>query len=556
MPAPSAEQDLQEIVAKAYAAIAKPDQMVELIAELAKAEERIDDFSEKADAHLANAANILETLYPTIGDDYGKISTQRRTKIDCDLALDGKFAVISYNPDIFETGDLQKGGIAVDWLLDPSTTNRTLKQMREMPLDSAGVFLQLFVTPTSDTGRWFSVIRTVTSQGETFVFDAVRLRWHENAGQTFQTALKLTDTEIELTKHLVTGGKVRSFAELRGRSIGTARNQLKALQRKLAISSKEDLLLLYAGFVHSVEMPKDHTAAHFHQCANIFDDPVSGEIAWEEHGDPGGVPVVYFHPLEGALMTHRISECARQHGLRIIAPWRPYYGDTLGNGWSIESAIKFAPRVSRLLDHLGIDKAVGLTTQAGTQFLMAMAQNEGHRLKEAVCVAGYMPFVAREDFATIPKAHEYQMRLARMVPAFARIYQKAMLASIRDGEFYRFVENFYRDCPRELAVLRDPEVLSTIRRSAAYIFLNGYDGTIDTMLSWAADWSSLCKGITIPVRLIAGDEDRAMPHEFLRRAARTYGFDDPVFVPATGGFLINEQPDYVMQYLKERFDAS
>lgn len=551
----SSDEDLQQIVAKAYAAIAKPDGMVELIAELAKAEDQIDDFSGRADAHLTNAADILDTIYPITGSDYSKITTQRGTEIECDLALDHNFAVISCNSEVFDLAGLETGASAVSWLLDPVTEKSDVQRLRKLVLDGESMFFRLYVSPDDEEGRWFSVLRTTIEKGEVFVFHAVRLRWSEVAGRTFQTALKLTEVEIALTKHLVTGGKVRSFAELRGRSIGTVRNQLKALQRKLSIRSKEDLLLLYAGFVHSIEMPTDSAVAVPHVCENIFDDPESGPIAWEEYGDPNGDPVLFFHPLEGALLTEKVQLCAANYRLRIIAPWRPYYGETEGKGWSIESAVNFVPRVGRLLDHLQIENAIGLTTQAGTQYMMAMAQQDPVHLFEGVLAAGYLPFTDRADFASIPKSHQLQMRLARMVPAFARIYQKAMLASIRDGEFYRFVENFYRDCPRELAALRSPDMLAAIRRSAFYIFRSGFDGTIDTMLSWAANWSELCKDLEIPIQMLVGEEDSAMPHDFVRRSVNEYGFNEPIFVPDTSGFMLYESPETVMQYLRERYDA-
>lgn len=550
----SDDDNLQEIVAKAYAAIAKPDGMVDLIAELATAEDQIDDFSVKADAHLTNAARILDTVYPASQSDYSKITTERATEIQCDLALDDSMMIVSSNAEMFEADGFTAGSPAPSYSFDPSGGTKEFRRLRDLSLDEETEFVRIFVSDTDLEGRWFSVVRTKSNQGQLFVFHAVRLRWNTQAGKAFQTALNLTDVEIALTKHLVTGGKVRSFAEIRGRSIGTVRNQLKALQRKLSIRSKEELLLLYAGFVHSIEMPTDSLAALPHHCENTFEDPVFGTIAWEEYGDPNGHPVLYFHPLEGALLTAKVQQQALNHGLRIIAPWRPYYGDTTGEGWSIGSAINFVPRVARLLDYLHVKSAVGLTTQAGSQYLMAMAKYQPERLHEGVLAAGYLPFVDRADFATIPKSHQLQMRLARTVPAFARIYQRAMLASIRDGEFYRFVENFYRNCPRELAALRTPDMLASLRRSAFYIFSKGFDGTIDTMLSWAADWSELCENISTPIQMLASEDDRAMPAEFVRKSCAKYGFNDPIFVPDTGGFMLYEEPGTVMRHIQESFE--
>ena len=552
----SSDEELQQIVAKAYGAIAKPEGMVELIEELAEAEGQIAGFSDKADVHLTNAADILDTIYPIQGSDYSKITAQRITEMQGDLALDCHLNVISSNPEIFELERLQPDDNLKAMLFGPANEKRIEARLRGLLINSETEFFQLFVSPIDEVGRWFSAIKSPSEHGDVFVFQAVRLRWSDAAGRNFQAALKLTDVEIALTKHLVTGGQLRSFAEKRNRSIGTVRNQLKALQRKLAIRSKEALLLLYAGFVHATEMPNESADPVQHICNNIFPDNNSGPIAWEEYGDPNGNPVVFFHPLEGALLAETVRNSARDCGLRLIAPWRPYYGETSGQGWSVESARNFAPRVGRLLDHLEVDSTIGLTTQAGSPYMMAMVQQDPARFSKGVMAAGYMPFVDRIDFESIPKSHQLQMRLARMVPAFARIYQKSMLASIRDGEFYRFVENFYRDCPRDLAALRSPDMLATLRRTALYLSNTGFDGNIDTMLSWAADWSELCHNIETPIQMLVGEDDRAMPLDFAYRSAAKYGFKKPEIIPGTGGFMLFERPDIVMQYLRKSFDLS
>lgn len=546
------DQKLQNVIAKAYAAIAKPDDFVDLISELANAEEEFGGLALKSEGHLLNAAQIIETMYPVEDGDYRALNTKQNQDIDCDLALDKRLTVLTVNDSIFETGDLTRGSLVADWLFDTTAGSTDVQRLKGIKANESAAFFRLYVNPQDHTGRWFSVTKHQLLDDVLTVFRAVRLRWSERTGAAFKQALKLTDTELMLTRHLVTGGKVREFAEHRNRAIGTVRNQLKALQRKLSINSKEELLLLYAGFVHSIELPNENELAGFHECSRVFTDASGHSIAWEEHGDLTGIPVLYFHPLEGALLTPVVERAAFENGLRIIAPWRPYYGQTSGEDRGIKSAKNFPERVAKLLDHLGIDRCLAFASQAGGPFLMAMAKGQPSRITSAVCVGSFLPVSTSDDFGHLPKKQRLQMRLARIAPSFARIYQKAMVASMRTGDFYRFVEEYFQDCPQELITVGRPDLVAMFRNSATYAISLGFEGTTDTMLNWSADWSVLCRDLTVPVHVLAGELDRTTVPEFVDLCAKKYGFEHLQFISGAGSFLLHEEPDLVMKYLREQ----
>ncbi len=547
---------MQAIVARAYAAIAKPETLVDLIQILTDAEDDLLDRPEQAEIHFGNAASILARVYPLSAKEVGVLNTAENSAYAGDLILDRNLRVLGYSDRVFDDSMPEAGAYAPDWLFNPVSRNADRKRLKAFGGADDGTFIRLFTGPQDDAGRWFAVrLLAAHDDAQTVLaLDAVRLRWSVETGAAFQKALHLTDTELALVEHIVTGGKVRDFAEQRGRSVGTARNQLKTLQRKLSINSQEQLLLLYAGFVHSLESPDHGAHVAAHQCDNIFEDGDGQTIAWEEFGDARGKPVLFFHALEGALVTPQVSQAAARSGLRFVAPWRPHFGDTSGlqSGDAFERTRNFAARLPAFLDHLEIDRVVALGTQAGMPYLMAMAQAHPERLYGVVGAGPFLP-VAGKDFRYLAKSHRAQMRIARIAPSFVRIYQRAMLATMGTGEFYRFVEEYYQDCPRELEAVRRPEMLDVFRRAATYAMRAEFEGTIDTMLTWSADWRELCRDIAVPVHMMVGAQDANCDPEFAALSCNRYGWPDAEIVDDAGSFLINDQTGQVMARIAGMF---
>ncbi|MXP47355.1 hypothetical protein GRI43_08120 [Altererythrobacter luteolus] len=547
------DQMLQDVVAKAYAAIASPEEFVELLHEVVAAEGELKQISGPIDMHFENAESILDKMYPLRSSDFAGLTTVQSQPLDCDLAIDRDFRVVAVNPKLFPTGELAVGQPIPDWLFNHLTDKEDKERLRCSNAGGDAGFIQLHTSAEDEKGRWFSIETDTSGEVPINSFTVVRLRWSERSAEAFQRALKLTGTEIALTRHLVEGGSVREFAEARGRSIGTARNQLKALQRKLSIGSKEDLLLLYAGFVHSLELP-DHSAAPVdHVCENIFTAADGSKIAWEEFGDPEGRPVLFFHALEGPLVTNRVADAAVNAGLRFIAPWRPFYGATTGTKPSTDSPRQFASRMPEFLEYIGAARPVCVGTQAGTPFLLAMAQLGPERIQAALLVGPFMPIAKHSDYGFLPARQRVHFRISRMAPGLARVYMRAMLASMGTGDFHRFVDDYYEACPRELETVRDPEVVRRFRLAAGYGLKSGPDGAIDTMLNWSSDYSSSFAALRVPFTILVGDNDSNAPPDFVAMSCARLGLENAKIIDDAGSFLMQDQPAIVMEQIRQQF---
>ncbi|MEL7217625.1 MAG: alpha/beta hydrolase [Pseudomonadota bacterium] len=546
--------DLEAIVARAYTAVTRPGVLVDLLHDLSEFEGSTGAFGESVELHFSNAAEILENVFPNDRLDHSNLNTQKTDRLSFDLAIDQQFRIAFANNAVFANDQIATDRELPAWLFEPASEADDRQRLVDLlkngtALDENegfGGFFRLHTSEQDEKGLWFTA-RLHHRDADTIIgFDAVRLRWSERSGEAFSQALRLTETEIALVRHLVTGGSLREFADKRGRSLGTARNQMKALQRKLSINSKEELLLLYAGFVHSLEMPAERLDVEEHRCDKHFRPNENECIAWEEHGDPGGIPILYFHPIEGALLTPEVANAARRFGLRIIAPWRPHHGETTADTQGMKAVAEFAERLPAFLEHLGVKRCSTLTTQAGAPYMFAFVQKHPDMVVSAIGAGSFLPIFDAQGMASYRPAHRRQVRLVRIAPTFAKIYQRAMLATIGTGEFHRFVEEFYRGCDRELAAIQKPAMVRMLRSAATYVVRGRFVGTAETMITWAADWSKYCRDITVPVHMIYGENDATISPIEAERASANFGFEPIEFVADAGSFLLQDQTDMIM----------
>ncbi len=547
------ETYVDRIIRDAYATMGKPERVISLLEQGEHHFEAGQEDVGSADQHFVEAGELIDEVSTLTGSDFANFVLPDVSPSGAELVLDRSQRLVSFDPEVFSGPELQRGHPAPDWLWDPAERSEDLRRIRETKSGSSTGFLRLFTGPDDDQGRWFNVEAGAEAQAEHVHFKLIQFRWQEASGNRFREALGLTETELALTRHLVSGGNVRSFAEQRERSVGTARNQLKALLRKLAINSQQELLMLYTGFAHSLRLIDESEGPKRHFCSRIFHEEDGDRIAWEEHGDPSGDPVLYFHPFfEGALFTAEQDAAAREAGLRIIAPWRPLSGETTGRSKRIELVREFARRLDPFLEAQGITECAVLSATAGTPFALGFVQATRVKVSGVVLAGPLVPFPTWSDISMVDIGYRRAVQMTRMAPAFARIYIRATLAGSLRGEFDKFIDDFYRSSPDDRAYYKRPEIRELIRQSGTYTFIKTLDGPTEGVIIEAFDWSELCRDIAPPVTLAIGANGGFVSRENYQKFADQYGFLVDAEFRRSGQLVMHDDPVRVFAHLRRK----
>lgn len=523
-----------KLIRDAYGVVAKPDRLLELLSLLqSDASDRAHDMS-VLQAHFDRIVDLLDEIDPNIGDDFsgfaGQVSEpakQDGLHIGPEFALNRNLRIVSIHGDLPQAWDAAVGRALPDWVWDLDLSgSRKLKTALSSGDLLNPVMVRLCHEDSDESGTLF--VATISDSPEpAAALRAIRLRWDEQSGAAFSTVLRLTDTEAQLARYIVDGLTVRQFARARGRSLGTARNQLKALLKKLGIGSQLDLVSLYGGFHASFR------AAQFQQSSTAdrdsshhFTTRDGGSLPYEIHGKPDGRPLLYLHATaDGALLTPRQIQAARANGYRVIAPWLPFYAGSDLPVFGLEAVDKFVLRLIELLDHLEVGTCPVVTVRVSAPYGFALLKKFPDRFAGLVTAGATTPHRSSQDYAHLSLGYRAPMRLAGIAPGFVKLYFAAAAAMMRKGDGTSFFKSLYGSSPADLAALEDEEVQHVMRRTLQRTFQDGYNAPLQQTLLSVADWSAYCDGLQKPVVMICGKEDGLGPPDKQQAFCETYGFE-------------------------------
>ena len=540
---------LDPLIRDAYAIAAQPERLMKLLTLLEKpgAENEQD-----LQPHFANVTELLTEIDPSVGDDFSSYARDlegtNSLLAQPHLTLSTSMTVLNVDEEIFKSADLNGGRFAPDWLfgVDGEAYAQVKKLLKGR---SAGpAIVRLYTDRDDDRGVLFAAQLSGDSNAE-LDFRVMRLRWNDVIGNAFARSLELTATEEQLAEHLVNGLSVMEFAALRKRAIGTARNQLKALLRKLGIGSQTELISLYAGFssafatAESLEqqLPSSRSS---HKLAL----PDGGDLPFEVYGDPDGKPVLYLHAtIDGAYLTTRQQDAAAQQGLRVIAPWLPFYAGSKMESSGLAVVDEFVERLVYLLDQLEIASCSVVSARVAAPYGMAAIRSHPKRFCGLVMAGTILPAGDGNDFSHLAMGYRAPLRLARIAPSFVRLYFAAISTMVRRGKSMAYFRSIYGESDADMKTLNRPDVADLMQRSIKRTFEDGYESTAQQAILTASDWSKWCRELEVPVTVISGDEDRLAPPDMVRKFCDRYGFRLIGPLKDVGSLAIQQVPHQIFE---------
>jgi pimeloyl-ACP methyl ester carboxylesterase len=234
-------------------------------------------------------------------------------------------------------------------------------------------------------------------------------------------------------------------------------------------------------------------------------------LAFEDVGDPGGLPVVYHHGgLRCRLDALGLDDAARATGVRLVAPDRPGIGgSTRAPGRVLAD---WPADVAALADALGMERFAVFGWSLGGPHALACAAALGDRVGAAATLGCPIP-------ADWPGMRDQINRLDRRMmegATGARVLLRGMALSAR-----RLPERNARATARSLdersaaAVLAAPLAWSAGQAEG----LRDLDGVRDDYRVMAAPWDVDLTAIGAPVRLWQGSADTLVPAPWVVRLA-------------------------------------
>ncbi|MEM8617490.1 MAG: alpha/beta hydrolase, partial [Pseudomonadota bacterium] len=376
----------------------------------------------------------------------------------------------------------------------------------------------------------------------------------DEIGRLFAQSLSLTSAEQAIAKAVVSQTTLRQLAKVRGRSIGTVRNQLKRLLAKLGLNSQTGLLSLYAAFAkfHHGDI-KGRREAYKRdgkrtlQVLKLSNDYTLAVDTW---GDDPLKPVLYLHPLIGGTsLTEQAKTVFAKAGYRLIMPWRPNYGSTDDCGSGLEQLSVYSDYLVEVLGHYGVERCPVIAANGAAPFGAAFASHHPDRCSGLIISAGAIPLTVDAQLNLMSMQLKVAYYVAKHSESIFRLYLRSTMNAIEAGFEESYARHFFERSVRDQETATSPEFRRLVVNAFSYCYLNGHDGALQDFVLNRTDWVSNYGSIGPRTHLIYGDDDSQHPPALIKQFARQLGGASYEIAEDAGSLVIYQAPETFVQAL-------
>jgi pimeloyl-ACP methyl ester carboxylesterase len=255
---------------------------------------------------------------------------------------------------------------------------------------------------------------------------------------------------------------------------------------------------------------------------NLVQLPGGGVIAFEEYGDPNGVPVIFCHGWPSSRTMARLTdEPARELAIRIVSLDRPGIRDS-----SFQPNRKLGdwPRLlEQVVERLGLREFRVLAISGGAPYAYATAVAMPERVRAIAIVGGAPPIAEITDGEGLLPLYRWMLALYRTRPALLRrcFYVVRPFLSVRSPVRFRpFVLKMLRLRPCDAESLRNAAAFDAVFESQRLAWRASAEGVMADAEIYAQPWGFAIEDVRVPVRLWHGKEDRAFSVQLAEQMVR------------------------------------
>lgn len=225
-------------------------------------------------------------------------------------------------------------------------------------------------------------------------------------------------------------------------------------------------------------------------------------ITYTEYGDAGGAPVLFLHGTPGSRRLGTLFDsAAREHGIRLLAPDRPGYGQS--TPWPDRSISDAGTFLTAVLDDASVETAGLVAFSGGSAHALAAASAHPDRIDRVDVVAGATPPSVTTE---TPTPLRVLSGLATWAPRIlgALLRGQTFLAARLDPSF---VVAQYADNPESVP----NEVQTVVKADFREAFAESRSGAVTEFRNTASAWDVAFEDIDAEICLWHGERDTNVP---------------------------------------------
>ena len=429
-----------------------------------------------------------------------------------------------------------------------------LQEIQDGEINLAGLFL---VEPTENSGRMMLALSSASCSHNSNVAGLITTLaplWGRRVIDALRSHFDLSPAESDIVYGLARGRDMNQIARARNKSVNTVRTQMKTILRKVGLESQVELIRL-VGLIDRfapLQEPENLDVAGRGIERNTLILSSGLQMEYTISGPPDGRPVLFIHGmLDGCSLTSAGMTELFNRNIRLIAPSRPWFGNSHPDHQSGNRPWNFAGLVNELLDHLDIKQLPVLGHMAGAVYAASIAARLDKQITAVFNVAGGVPIISPNQFAAMTSRQRLIALTAVKTPQLLPMFLKAGILLIRNGGADAFTKALYREAPVDFEVASRPEVKTYLYNGYLFAISQGHTAFQLDAMEVTKDWSDIVEKIRCPIVLAHGKHDPVVRinsvRDFARRTDNCQLFESP----ESGQLILANEPGLIFSALDE-----
>ena len=380
---------------------------------------------------------------------------------------------------------------------------------------------------TSDSSATLSIAPSMAADGgesSALVF-VINARWKTKATGLIKREFDLSTAEADLLVGFLDGQTTQDMAQARHRSHSTIRTQFHSLMGKMGARSQTELLrnaLSVSQFVDQVEEIAE-VIRHPHRKRVDMIRPGGRSVEITLAGDFKGTPLVFLQDAMSYTFEGKVEQVFHDAGYCIYSLCRPGFGDTDPPLAGDDDFKTFASDLDALLDQLGHDSCMLLTSNVGPSFMFAAAQQVSKRITGLIQVSASAPISYFQDRRTTSSWAQAVLNAAQKHGFLKELMIKTGIRTWKAIGQERFMQAQFRNATSgELAATTNPEALKESQFALNTATKQSLDPLVKTTLLVFSDYKPSIAATDIPILIIHGVNDSVFPIEGIRELAHDF----------------------------------
>lgn len=390
---------------------------------------------------------------------------------------------------------------------------------------------------TDDTSVTLSIAPSkplAAGQGEALVF-VVDARWKTESAGLIKREFDLTEAEKELLDAFLDGQSTQDMAASRNRSHATVRTQFHSLMTKMGARSQVELFrnaLSISQFVDKVDDIAEVLRHPYRKRVDVV-RPGGRSVEVTIAGDFTGKPLVFLQGCYAYTFQAPIEKAFFDAGFCVLSICRPGTGDTdpapEGQGYFKT----FAGDLSALLDQLGHDTCMMMTSNTSTGFMFRAATHLKSRVSGFVLAAANAPMPYLEEADIVAPWVLGMYRAAKNRPKMFQVFHSMGARAYRAMGQARFITLQFFNDPKELEIVRKPAALKESEHALETYMRQGITSFITDITISFSDFTPDVRQTDAPILILHGIDDKVYGIGAMRRFAKDFA-DRTTFVEIEG----------------------